>query len=408
MDVLARYYTDQTVSELLVSKFQQDNPGRVLDLGIGCGSLIDAAYKRWKDAEFYGVDIDRESLSKISPRLPFVNLIHGDGLLTGLPRKVKIKVGSIDVAVCNPPYLRMDITPQLKSLLKDVGLVKSSKLKRITSDIGFMAQNLHMLKNGGELGIILPDSIFTGHEFAYLREDILTHHKILAIIQLPDNIFSKTEARTHILLLEKNSTADSKIPLYRSNKYGQLDSVIRVFHNELLYRMDYSYYAWKKNQKLPDNFTTMGEVDVEIKRGLYSKKNLQQLGVPFFHTSSFPDSLSSRVKLKDSFVQNGVITQSGDILIARVGKRSIGRVTIVESGRQTISDCVYRLRSPKKYRKLIWQNLISRQGQEWLKAHAHGVCSQVISKRDLLTFPLHYVGTPEAFHNLAATFERTL
>ena len=388
MDVLARYYTEQSVSKLLVSGFQQNHPGKILDLGAGDGSLLHAAYRRWKNAKFYGADIDHESISRASNRLPFVKLVHIDGLSPGLPQQMKLKVGSIDVAICNPPYLPVARCPSIVSLFKDVGLPGSTKLEKVTSDIVFLAQNLQMLRDGGELGIILLDSIFTGHLFAYLREDILSNHSILAIIQLPDNVFVKTEARTHILLIKKGSTSDSFVPLYRSDKFGDLETKLSVPRDELVYRMDHSYHMWKKNQKSSNGLVSLEELGVEIRRGRQTRRCLQDLGINYFHTSSFPGTLNPKVRLTNDSIQSGINAEPGDILIARVGKRIIGRVTMVESGSQVITDCVYRLRCPRKYREVIWKSFISKEGQNWFKAHAHGVCSQVISKKDLLSYSI--------------------
>ena len=388
MDVLARYYTEKSVSKLLVSGFQQNHPANILDLGVGGGSLLNAAYERWKNAKFYGADIDHETISRVSSRLPFVNLVHIDGLSPGLPQRMKLKIGSVDVAICNPPYLRVARSPSIISLFKDIGLHGSTKLEKVTSDIVFLAQNLQMLRDGGELGIILPDSIFTGHLFAYLREDILSNHRILAIIQLPDNVFSKTEARTHILLIEKGRATDSYVPLYRSDKFGNLDTKLSVSRDELAYRMDYSYHMWRKNQKSSKGIVSLEDLRVEIHRGRQTRRYLQDLGINYFHTSSFPGTLYSKVRLANAPIKNGINAEPGDILIARVGKRIIGRVTVVENGSQVITDCVYRLRCPRKYRDAIWKNFISNEGQNWFKAHAHGVCSQVISKKDLLSFSI--------------------
>jgi type I restriction enzyme M protein len=386
MDVLARYYTEQSVSKLLVSGFQQNQPANILDLGVGGGSLLNAAYERWRNAKFYGADIDHETISRISSRLPFVNLVHIDGLSPGLPQRMKLKIGSVDVAICNPPYLRVARSPAVISLFKDVGLQGSTKLEKVTSDIVFLAQNLQMLRDEGELGIILPDSIFTGHLFAYLREDILSNHRILAIIQLPDNVFSKTEARTHILLIEKGHATDSYVPLYRSDRFGNLDTRLSVSRDELAYRMDYSYHMWRKNQKRLKGLVSLEDLGVEIFRGRQTKRCLKDLGINYFHTSSFPGKLNSKVKLANDPIENGINAEPGDILVARVGKRIIGRVTMVESGNQVITDCVYRLRCPRKYRDIIWESFISKEGQNWFNAHAHGVCSRVISKKDLLSF----------------------
>ena len=229
---------------------------------------------------------------------------------------MNLKVNSVDVAICNPPYLRIKNTPQTMLLLRETGFVNSLRLKRLTSDIVFLAQNLLLLKAGGEL----------------------------------------------------------ESPLYISKE-------------EALQRMDYSYYRWKSHQKCPGLCPVLGDMGVEIKRGRSSKKVLSNAGIKFFHTSSF--SLSSpTVKLENSFLPGELIAEPGDILISRVGKRCIGRVALLESGTQVISDCIYRLRTPAKYREIIWKALVSKEGKKWMEAHAHGVCSRCLSKKDLLDFPI--------------------
>ena len=80
--------------------------------------------------------------------------------------------------------------------------------------------------------------------------------------------------------------------------------------------------------------------------------------------------------------------REGDILLARVGKRCIGKVAIIESGRINISDCVYRIRPPEGMAEYLLDSFLSDKGQRWFEAHAHGVCAKVISKRDLLQFPV--------------------
>ena len=389
METIGQYFTAQPVSDMMVSLFQQDTPNRVIDLGVGHGSLLYAAYNRYNKADFYAADIDKKVISKISERLPFVNALHIDGLSKGLSKQMKLKIGSVDIAVCNPPYYRLDKTTELKDLFNKIGLKNSTKLIKFTSDIVFLAQNLQMLKKGGELGIILPDSAFTGHEFAVLREDLLTNHNIRGIIQLPDKIFKKTEARTHILLMEKCGQIQKRIPIYQSDFFGNIGEAVNISTDDLLYRMDHSYYAWKELNKYSDDIMTLGDLNVAIKRGHKTKKYLQGKNIPFFHTTSFPSDIKTKINLKNSPVFDDVSTEPGDILIARVGKRCIGKVAMVNSGNQVISDCVYRVRAPKKHRSRIFRELISDKGQQWLRIIAHGVCAQVISKRDLLHFPLN-------------------
>lgn len=389
MNILSRYYTEEAISDLLISNIQQQSPQKVLELGVGGGSLLKAAYNRWNNATFYATDIDTVSIENISNTFSFVNLFYLDGLLNKLPQKLKINIGTIDVAICNPPYFKMNICPYYRDLLYASNLNRSSKMKRITSDIVFLAQNLILLREGGELGIILPDSILTGHDFQYLREDLLINHNIIGIIQLPDKIFHKTEARTHIVLLEKGPRSQTKIPLYLSDMQGRITTMISVLKDELITRMDCSYFLWKDNNKHCESSLSLNDLNVEIKRGQRPKHILKTMSIHYFHTSSFPDDPSAQVDLSNSYLQNDIIAEPGDILVARVGKRCVGRVTRVNSGNQVLSDCVYRLRAPVEYRDIIWKELISVRGQAFLKAISHGVCAQVISKIDLLDFRIH-------------------
>jgi type I restriction enzyme M protein len=389
MEATGQYFTAKAVSNMMVSMFHQDTPKRIIDIGVGKGSLLFAAYNRYRSAEFFVADIDRNVISTVAARLPSVKAIHIDGLSKGLSKLMKLKVGSVDIAVCNPPYYRLENTLVLKRLFKKAGLNHCKNLIKITSDIVFLAQNLRMLRIGGELGIILPDSVFTGHEFAELREDLLTNHNIRGIIQLPDKIFKRTEARTHILLMEKCGSVPENIPLYQSDFSGNIGNAVNISSDDLLHRMDYSYYAWKELNKYSADTLTPGNLNVSIKRGRKTKKYLQRKNIPFFHTTSFPSNNKIKISLKSSPVFDDIFAEPGDILIARVGKRCIGKVTMVNSGKRVISDCVYRLRAPKKIRNRIFSELISVKGQQWLQATAHGVCSRVISKRDLLCFPLN-------------------
>jgi type I restriction-modification system DNA methylase subunit len=387
---LGRYYTSTFVSDLLVSRFRQTSPGIVLDLGAGRGSLLTAAYKRWKDAEYYAVDIDRENISASTTTFSFATFRHIDGLSPMLSQQINLKVGSIDVAVCNPPYHRIEKNIYIKHLLVDGGLPGSIKLKRITSDVVFLARNLQMLKQGGELGIILPDGIFTSREFFDLRKDLLENHTILGAIQLPDNVFKNTEARTHILLMEKGGQTLLEVPLYCSDKFGNLKPSISISPNEALRRMDYSYYKWKYFRNQDKTSISLIDTGAKIMRGRNTRKYLEDSGIKYFHTTSFLN-VPREIDLKKSlyhFYEPGINAKTGDILLARVGKRCIGKVALVRSGSSVVTDCIYLIRVPDAYRESTWKSFISREGQDWLNAHAHGVCSQCLSKVDLLSFPI--------------------
>lgn len=112
--------------------------------------------------------------------------------------------GSIDLAVCNPPYIKPDWRDEFQQVSEQIGICKYSSITKIcSSEVLFLAQMIRMLKSGGEAGVILPDGIFTADKFSSFREFLLKEHCVKKIIQLPRNIFKRTEAQTHILIFNK-------------------------------------------------------------------------------------------------------------------------------------------------------------------------------------------------------------
>lgn len=389
MDPLGRYYTIENFSKLLINQFSNEMPKNIIDLGVGGGSLLRAAIERWIDASYFAADVDEKSILKIRTELPFVNTFHFNTLRDEVSKKLKLKKGNVDIAICNPPFLKIKNQISYDSLFQEANLLDCKRLKRLTSDIIFLAKNLQLLKKCGELGIILPDSLITGKEFILLRQAILKEHDLKAIIELPEKIFTKTEALTHILIIEKDVIGNNKSPLFLANKSGQIINKIEVDKNSLCERMDFKYHLWKKKLKVLKYPKFLGDLKIEIKRGTYTHKDLKALDKYFIHTTQIKNKKCNQC-LNNSILENKkyLLTQKGDILLSRVGRGCIGKVCMISRGKVPISDCVYRIRVPKKYRQQVWNSLISDNGQSWLKANSHGVCAKVISKGDLLKLPL--------------------
>lgn len=391
MDKLGRYYTADTFSNLLVNQFSIDEPRSIIDLGVGGGSLIKAALNRWEEASYYVVDVDKTSILKIQNELPFVNSFHLNTLKEEVSVKLSLEKGDIDIAICNPPYLKIQNKISYDFLFEEANLLDCKQLKILTSDVIFLAKNLQLLRKHGEVGIILPDSLITGKEFIPLRNAILKEHNLKAIIELPEKIFTKTEALTHILLIEKNGFTNKKSPLYLANKLGQIIDEIEVDKDSLFERMDFKYHSWKKKTKFSKEHKLLGDLKVEIKRGNFTHKDLKATNDYFIHTTGIINKKVNQ-SLKNTFNVNNkcLFTQKGDILLARVGRGCTGKVCMISRGKVPISDCVYRIRVSKKYRMKVWNSLVSTEGQSWLQAVSHGVCAKVISKKDLFKFPLVY------------------
>jgi len=228
MDALGRFYTKDFISNLLVNNLISSSPKKILDLGIGDASLTIAAYNRWQNALFFATEIENHKVIEIENNLTFVKVYNCDSLKPDLSKTLNIRFGSIDVAICNPPYISIKDKDQYKKLFRDAECIELLQLKRLTSEIIFFAHNLTLLKNKGELGIIVSDSLVTGKEYSLFREILLKRYDLRSIIQLPDKIFSKTEARTHILFLSKAKSSSNTCSLYYSDLNGKLSNKIDI------------------------------------------------------------------------------------------------------------------------------------------------------------------------------------
>lgn len=384
-NILGQYFTEERFSNLLISSINLETPSTILELGIGEGSLAIAAMNRWRSARFIATEVDLDKIVSIKEKLPYVSVSNIDGLSSNIEEQLNIIAGGIDIAVCNPPYKIIAKEESYLNILKSAGFLNSCNLNKLTTDILFLSQNIKMLKDDGELGIILPDTILTGSEFELFRKDLLSATTITGLIQLPMCAFAKTEARTHILFLKKRRTQEYTTELKLSNINGKIISKISVDSNSLLTRMDYTYHSFLKRGA--QSGVSLKDIGAKIFRGNLSKKELlMKLGAGnFFHTTSFKNNCCEAV----SFSNRGTIAnfvREGDILVARVGKGSVGKVAIVKSGVSEISDCILAIRVEKKFQKQVYESLKSEYGQSWLFAHSHGVCSRFVTKSDLINY----------------------
>lgn len=375
-DSLGRYYTVESISALLVSQMKAEKVSNIIDLASGEGSLTYAALKRWKNAEAYSLDI--ESRMSIKENHNKLTHIVTDALVHAFPEKLAQHQGNFDVAVCNPPFTLPEWREDYSKIICEIGVDKYISItKYVPSEIIFISQVIRLLKNGGEAGIILPDGIFTAKKFLGLRKYLLNEHSITKIIELPRNIFKRTEAKTHILIFNKKTTPQNKIQLNCITNNGVLSSSLFITKEDAIERMDYSFHL-NKNAKC----NALGMLkDISIFRGKFTSK---EISVNVFHTTKFSEG-NKYVKLHCETLDDlkpsnlDVVAKPGDILMARVGRRFYKKIVFVESGYSYISDCVFLIRASSDDNKLLFDFLCSTKGQEELQRASSGVAAQHIT-----------------------------
>lgn len=372
----SQYYTTEEIASLMVRCMSKDSVDSILDLGAGNGALISAAWKKWKNASCVVADIDENNCNCLS-ELGF-NTWKVDCNTPDLDKIIDVSFNSIDIGVCNPPYESLYNNETIDKLIERAQLHMNRKDKFATSDLIFLAYNLLFLKPHGVLGIIVPYSIMTGRNYTLLRHSLLENYYVERIIELPESSFSYTEAKTGILIIRKEKCKGRRTKLNTVSDGFKLSESISVSSTQLIHRFDYSYHLWKKTQskKIYKNNN-----EVSIIRGRSSCDELKKKGTPFFHTTCYKktdiDWYYHYKKTENSIVEHGCF------LIARVGKRCVGRVKYIENGHIQVSDCIYGVTVPKDYIEDFKAFFQSIEYFDFIKAVARGVCSLYICKGDL-------------------------
>ncbi|MCX7176100.1 MAG: N-6 DNA methylase [Proteobacteria bacterium] len=402
-DRLGRYYTKADIGRLLIDQMSGLTPSRLLDLGAGGGSLSGAAIKHWSNIELLTVDIDERSLPHLS------RLFHGceslkhshiraDALSQRLPQLIHSRFGHIDTAVCNPPFITPKWRKGFAMILEEAGF---SGCMPVLSDVDaavlFLAQNLRLLSTRATLGIILPDSLISAAKYRQFRKELLRRYCIHRAIRLPRGSFSNTDALAHIVILSKGSET-ATVPLQKLTNDRTLAPALHVGIDDAAERLDFDYHAHKVVAPRSQNVqVSLGSLTEELWRGSLSRTQGRLAEVPVLHTSDIrPSDAGKWCDLSDfgdfrkqlrgtTQVQ---YAEPGDILVARVGRNLERKVIGVSAGFPLITDCVYRLKVPEKFRDSVLSQLSNTNGQAWLASRAYGVGAKQLTKVDLLTFPL--------------------
>lgn len=391
-DQQGRYYTSNMVSCTLVREMNLKSPKTVVDFGTGEGALSIEAAKLWKTAKFVTVDID----NNVKKSSVIKNLCHHthDVLNSDLHNQIGLPLGSVDGAICNPPYVRSRWRNDFGVILEDAGLSGVlPSIGDVGADVLFIAQNLRFLRPSGRLGLILPDGILAGEKYTQLRKILLTQHRIERVIELPSGIFRNTDAKAHIVILTKKVLSDSPVIVERMELDGSLSPSLRVPVSVAVRRLDYSYLESLENRSI-FNYA-LNDVCEDLSRGKLNSVDVRSSIPKIFHSTDFPpilDNLCPPVP-RDFLISKTIsetldtaIAHAGDILICRVGRNLERKICFVPKGYVALSDCIYKLQIKKEFRQDVMNFLCGDIGQNRLSVLSHGVAAKYLSRIDLLNF----------------------
>lgn len=222
-----QYFTPREIIDFAVKMFQPKSDDLVLDPSCGSGGFLlhaldtvrkeaddywdkgsEEHFKHWHDfaqKRLYGIEINEEIA-----RVAKMNMIiHDDGhtnvigkdALDRMERLNEINRGfqkdRFDLILTNPPFgAQVTITERPYLADYDLGNQEDAKGKKKPrknqkTEILFLERIYHFLKPGtGRAAVVLPDGILTNSSLQYVRDWLLSHLQLLAVVSLPQTAFS--------------------------------------------------------------------------------------------------------------------------------------------------------------------------------------------------------------------------
>jgi type I restriction enzyme M protein len=203
-NTIGQYFTPRHITRLMADICQTTPQDDVIDPACGTGGFLIACIQRAREilnAKYEDViEMVRNSLigyesEPLTAALCIANMIlRGDG--TSGIRNMDVfvatdyPVGNCNIALMNPPFphKKTDVPPQR-----------------------FVERALEALKTRGKLAVILPTSLVVKKEHNQWRRRILKDSTLLAVCELPDELFQPfASSTTCAVILEKGVPHDEK------------------------------------------------------------------------------------------------------------------------------------------------------------------------------------------------------
>ena len=390
-DNLNRFYTRGVVGRLIASELAGSSMTSIVDLGVGEGSLVRPLLETGSVKRLVTVDLDPAVAGTIRG-IADHTVAHQHFTHDAMDPSLPLVVGQdqFDVAVCNPPFFRPKWERRFADILHAASFEEAfSSISEVTAEGLFLAQNLRLVREGGIIALIVPDSLVTARRAQSLRRVLVGNHRLMRAIQLPPNAFHDTDARCFVLIIRRGLPASDRVELLSLSPEGKLSDGVFISPRQAAERLDHSYYA-QGTDSLGD-LPTLRALGAEIRRGSLSSVQVRAADFSVLHT---PD-----LRSEDGLIdlpgggrlpppQKLVVAEPGDILIARVDRRLHEKIAWVQSGVAALSDCIYRVRVKPGAQAELLAALRSEPGQAAIKARTKGVGARLLGKADLLDLPL--------------------
>lgn len=228
---MGQYFTPKEVISLIIKCIDPKPNEKIIDPFCGSGHFLLASYEHVKNKYgkeyslgLWGVEkserMVRVALTDIflmGGSLP--QLIHSDALLK-FSDYSDLKENYFDIVVTNPPFGSSLNETALESL---GSFTLADGRSNIPLDILGLERSIQLLKVGGRIAIVLPDSVLSNKNTSFVREWLSRNVSVKAVISLPNETFSPFGAniKTSVLILVKEPpSAGNKVFLCELDDVG--------------------------------------------------------------------------------------------------------------------------------------------------------------------------------------------
>lgn len=243
-----QFFTPVTAIAALL-QFVQPLPGeRVIDPACGAGGFLFATARQFLAGGakpdsiqrcLFGVEKDAYLARLARMRVSLLTLREtkvsvGDSLAWHSTERHSFmhsaKLGAYDVVLTNPPFgtriisasddLRRNfsLAHRWVTTADDARLVPSNQLQQNTPpQVLFIERCISLVRPGGRIGMVVPESLISGKNYRHVVEFILRHTSVEAVVGMPEALFKTsgkggTHTKTALIYLQKRAGGSSRRP----------------------------------------------------------------------------------------------------------------------------------------------------------------------------------------------------
>lgn len=219
---MGQYFTPLQVIRFIVSCMSPSLSDLIIDPFAGSAHflieslsyVLSADYSEKAKSEFVFYKLHGIEKSERMVRIAMTDMrLHGDGhsnirctdALLPFEAYTDLTSNSFDIVMTNPPFGSI-LQKESYSYLGDFELLKMKT--KVPLEVLGLERSIQLLRNGGRIAIVLPESIFVNKSYSYVRAWLQKNVKIRGIISLPQPTFTPFGAniKTSILIATKTRT----------------------------------------------------------------------------------------------------------------------------------------------------------------------------------------------------------